>query len=352
MATNIIAQHIAELLYQQQRVTVPGIGTFYTGYKPAAIDHVHGEILPPTSTLYFDNELQENDGVLLQRLQVIIGATASDVQSALDLFVKDVQLSLDRKETVVFPYIGVMQRNFRQEIDFQPDTQVNYNTQAYGLPILKIQKNNSNLSTLESIPSEAAQPQLLQKLNNTPSHWDNLSATLTSLPALIALLVLVISVIIFSWVRTNENTLAEKQNINEKPAMDHAGILTDALQDDNEIATIDESELNEDTDLSDVLQTEAETAPHSSNNTEVSTTANNDYNANAMCTIIVGQFSDNNNAKRVARRLSKMGYTPITEAAGVVTRVGARFDCSQHDVTATLNLMRQTFDANAFIQNR
>ena len=61
-----IGQCIAELLYEQESVSLPGLGSFTSRYKPAAIDHVQGKLSPPTKEIEFNANLVLDDGLLAE----------------------------------------------------------------------------------------------------------------------------------------------------------------------------------------------------------------------------------------------------------------------------------------------
>lgn len=86
-----ITAHIKRLLIENDKVIVPGLGTFKLDYSPASIKNE--QFVPPTKQLYFDNTPYPNDGLLVRS---ILKSEQSDYVSANSLIEKEV-LSLKKE---------------------------------------------------------------------------------------------------------------------------------------------------------------------------------------------------------------------------------------------------------------
>ena len=63
-----IAAHISNLLYQNEAVSLPGLGKLFTRYKPANINHLEGVINPPSKTISFSEDVDINNELLLKKI--------------------------------------------------------------------------------------------------------------------------------------------------------------------------------------------------------------------------------------------------------------------------------------------
>ncbi|HQV36445.1 MAG TPA: SPOR domain-containing protein, partial [Flavobacterium sp.] len=59
-----IEQHISQLLYRYQCVTVPGFGAFLTENRSAQLVQDTNTFYPPKKVLSFNFHLKNNDGLL------------------------------------------------------------------------------------------------------------------------------------------------------------------------------------------------------------------------------------------------------------------------------------------------
>ena len=64
-----IGAYIADLLFQNSAVNIPGLGGFTTRYKTASIDHVQGKIAPPAKEIGFNKNLVLDDGILVNYIK-------------------------------------------------------------------------------------------------------------------------------------------------------------------------------------------------------------------------------------------------------------------------------------------
>ena len=59
-----IEQCISELLYRYDCVIVPGLGGFVANYKSATIQPIQNTFSPPSKSISFNKNLNNNDGLL------------------------------------------------------------------------------------------------------------------------------------------------------------------------------------------------------------------------------------------------------------------------------------------------
>lgn len=128
-----ITAFIRELLFGHDCVIVPGFGGFIGNYTPARIDKVSGTFYPPVKQISFNRNLNHNDGLLVGRISGTSNITYGDARELVEQFVADLRKKLERGEKVVFDNIGSFVNNSEGNVQFEPDKNVNYHLDSYGL---------------------------------------------------------------------------------------------------------------------------------------------------------------------------------------------------------------------------
>jgi nucleoid DNA-binding protein len=127
---------ISELLYEHRQLHLPGLGAFLLQYKPAVVDNLQGQLLPPSLDVSFNTNLVMDDGLLLEHLRLRSGWSAEAASDAINGFVADIQAQLSRGELVYLPNIGRLHINHENRIVFKADN-YNYNKDSFGLPVVQ-----------------------------------------------------------------------------------------------------------------------------------------------------------------------------------------------------------------------
>lgn len=131
----MITRHIADLLYHHECVIVPGLGGFIKANIPARIIHTSHEFFPPSGTLAFNSGLAANDGLLANH---IASVQNTSYREALYEIKKWVEICLDtihKGEKVKLEGIGELFINASGRLEFKPSLELNFNPDAFGLPV-------------------------------------------------------------------------------------------------------------------------------------------------------------------------------------------------------------------------
>jgi nucleoid DNA-binding protein len=124
---------IRELLFGHDCVIVPGFGGFIGNYAPARIDKSNGTFYPPVKQISFNRNLNHNDGLLVGRISAALKINYTDARNLVDEFVSDIRKKLEKGEKIVFDNIGSFINNQEGSVQFEPDLNVNYHLDSYGL---------------------------------------------------------------------------------------------------------------------------------------------------------------------------------------------------------------------------
>jgi hypothetical protein len=128
-----ITAFIGELLFGHDCVIVPGFGGFIGNYAPARIDRSTGTFYPPVKQISFNRNLDHNDGLLIGRISKFSGVNYGDARTLVDEFVLSVRKKLEKGERVNFENIGSFINNHEGNLQFEPERNINYLLDSYGL---------------------------------------------------------------------------------------------------------------------------------------------------------------------------------------------------------------------------
>jgi len=302
-----IPSAIAELLYEHQTVVIPGLGAFTTDYKPAAIDQVQGVLTPPSKNLDFDTNLLVNDGLLVHYIQKKYEVTAEQAEALLDDFVTQILSRLDKKETVDFPKVGKLYKDFENNLKFLPGT-TNFNTDSFGLPEVRFfpilrKKAPPVRPAAATQTAAAAATQSTEKVKE-----DGLPLWLRILlPVLgiLSVIVLIFSVYMLqSGGSTHPTPPVDTERLNKKPS---------------DVETADDPEDLEDLKAESPEQADSPDSEGATADTEAPTPAPDTREA----FIIIHSFGNPDNVKKFMQKLMEDGFQPKSEKVGKLTSVGA-----------------------------
>lgn len=306
---------VASLLYDNNSVSLPGLGSITTRYQPAAIDHVQGKISSPSKTLSFDTNLVLDDGLLAQTAARHFGIPLHMAVEAVADYVQNIQNTLDRREMFELPGVGRLYRDFEHKIQFLSN-EVNFNPDAYGLPAVQY------YPVLRRPYQETTLPPPVLKRRRT-SWWQRNIAWLA------AAAVLILAGAIY-WVQTAQpSTGLTQQPSAQIPEELHnvppGGIPADPAE---EPAVAEE-------------------------NMEDASEAPTPLPDQPICTIRLGRFGNSDNVKRLVNKAQQLGLNPYTKKAGGLTEVGITFGYSdQKEIEETLRLARKSLAKDAVVESQ
>lgn len=128
-----ITAFIRELLFSHDCVIMPGFGGFIGNYTPARIDKSTSTFYPPVKQISFNRNLNHNDGLLVGRISDHAKLNYGDARNIVEEFVAGIRRKLEKGEKVTFDNIGSFINNREGNVQFEPDRNVNYHLDSYGL---------------------------------------------------------------------------------------------------------------------------------------------------------------------------------------------------------------------------
>lgn len=310
-----ISSAIADLLFKNQTVVLPGFGAFVGSYKSATIDYVQGEIAPPSKELNFNENLLVNDGVLVNYLQEKYKISAEEAEQAIKQFVKEVMATLEKREMVVFPKIGKLYRDYENKYKFIADN-TNFNTDSFGLPdvnFFPVLRDKGATATTTKVGAASAGAATTSTSKSSYSSKSNNDSALPAwmrvgLPILAILSVIVLLFSIYMLTRDDSKISANEMAINEERLNKKPG----------DEATLDDPEDIEDMKMDEEEDDGGENTEGTEIDSEEPTIAPNQKEA----LIIIHSFGNKNNVEKFMKTLLSDGFQPKSVKDGKLTRVG------------------------------
>ena len=129
----VTEQYINKLLYRHDCVIVPDLGGFIANYTPARIHPVLHTFTPPARRLVFNASLRNNDGLLADAIHNGMGISFSEAVDLISQEVAVIKNKLDKGDRLLLGQIGTLYHDRENNLQFNPDSSVNYHSDSYGL---------------------------------------------------------------------------------------------------------------------------------------------------------------------------------------------------------------------------
>lgn len=149
-----IEQHISQLLYRYQCVTVPGFGAFLTETQPAQLHQASNAFYPPRKVVSFNGYLKHNDGLLANHIARTEKSTYEDAVEAIQSEIGIWRNILEINQKFTLKNIGELSLNSEKNVVFTPYEQNNFLKEAFGLnsfvsPVIKREVYKQEVEEIE-----------------------------------------------------------------------------------------------------------------------------------------------------------------------------------------------------------
>ena len=368
---------ISELLYEHRQLHLPGLGAFLLQYKPAVVDNLQGQLLPPSLDLSFDTNLVMDDGLLVEHLRQRSGWSAEVAAEAISGFVAGIREQLSRGELVHLPNIGRLHTNHEHRIVFKADN-YNYNKDSFGLPVLQA------TTVLRSVNSSSATA--AQTVNTTQAQSAGKGSGLRGWYWLFGAFAVLTAGIIYTSIYANR-LAAERQaaeaaaaesdmagdagpsgaRINVAPSADmpeEPAAKGEAVDQQRSAAAAEQAAKSQTQPAAaGKSATGAVATPPAATTKPASGTADKPAEAatatkpasagKSVAWVSVGKFGSPDNAARMNQRIAEAGYEPFSSQEDGLTRVGVLLSfSSEAELQQQLAKIRRLFASGAFVVKR
>lgn len=141
MDIDLLSKMVRELILDNDRVALPGLGFFAAEIVPSTFSDRGYTINPPYRKLYFRQD-QGRDG-LLARLYAESNGTGTDVaEHIIEDFIRGMREVLDREKVIVFPGLGRLRATRENNYFFVPDEDMDIFPEGAGLEPVSLKTHN------------------------------------------------------------------------------------------------------------------------------------------------------------------------------------------------------------------
>lgn len=149
MNIDLLSKMVAELILDNDEVSLPGIGVFVAEMVPASFSDKGYTINPPYRRLSF-RQKQENDTLLVDLYADTNRLTPKDAGSILSKFLGELREILIEKKTVVFPGLGRLRATKENNFFFVPDENLNIYPEGFWMQSLSLKTHEETAEEIAS----------------------------------------------------------------------------------------------------------------------------------------------------------------------------------------------------------
>lgn len=164
----MLARYIKDLLYRNERVVIPNLGTIHTESISARIDEERNLFYPPSKIPTFDAATIENDGLLSSYIASVDKISLESAENYIHFQVEEWKEKLLIND-IILEDIGVFSMDQSGKIQFIPDNSFNYHIESYGMSELgvpQVSKSDAENSKQvnEKLKKQSSQKKTQQKV--------------------------------------------------------------------------------------------------------------------------------------------------------------------------------------------
>lgn len=128
----LLSRMIKELVLENDRVSLPGLGVFVCEYVPASFSDKGFVINPPYKRIYFRSK-KEDDGLLVSFYAGKNGVDMAVAEKLVEDAVSDIRQELESKRSVEFPELGKLRSTKENTLFFVADRDLDIYPDGFGL---------------------------------------------------------------------------------------------------------------------------------------------------------------------------------------------------------------------------
>jgi len=347
-----MVEHIKDLLKLHDCVIIPGLGGLIGHYEPARRNLGSGTMAPPMKRVAFNKVLSQNDGLLIHRVATEESVSWEEAKEKVNVFRKEVETALKDHGSYLFAGIGKLTYNEDRNLQFYPILKENLLLDTFGMPLIVAQpiqrikeeavKVADTIEIGEATENESSkevhEPQLIPNSDiQVYRPWIFRAAAMIGLAFLLTTATLNL---VNNGISSDELTLFPK-------GADPVSLL--AITADSELNEVEAEQFS----LYEVVEAEEIAEPDIIiSDEEAIPVSPMEFTADDPYFVIIGSFLDKARLNREISNMQKKGYTIQTlEGPNGYVRVGLVFDGSIDNRASTLNSIRDTVNADAWMIN-
>ena len=123
MNIDLLSKMVKDLILDNDRVCLPGLGSFVAESGPASFSDDGYAIRPPYRKLYFRRNVSE-DALLTEAYSRVFGVSAGNAEAELREFILEMKAVLDRQKVIIFPGLGKLRATQENNYFFVTDDDI------------------------------------------------------------------------------------------------------------------------------------------------------------------------------------------------------------------------------------
>ena len=128
-----IEEHIYNLLFDHDCVVLPNVGGFYTVKSSAKLKAGNHKIDPPGKFVAFNKDLRHNDGLLINSISSSENIDYDKAKEVVRDFTRPLETAIRKREGFALKGLGTVHFNSEGSLQFEADKTVNFDRDAFGL---------------------------------------------------------------------------------------------------------------------------------------------------------------------------------------------------------------------------
>lgn len=156
MDIELLSKMVKELILDNDRVSLPGVGAFVAEMVPSSFSDRGYTINPPYRRLAFrQGKSQDTDNLLVDLYASANKVDASIAEMVINEFVDGLVVELKSRKTIVFPELGRLRATRENNIFFIPDENLDIFPEGFGLEAISL-KSHSKPTSFDFTELDAA----------------------------------------------------------------------------------------------------------------------------------------------------------------------------------------------------
>jgi len=327
-----VAKSIFELLIEQGRVNVEGLGSFSLKELPASFGDGRSSLLPPSVEISYTEKVEEQDNKLRKRIAKS-NDLEKDVASAyIQKFSGDILSGLMEKGKVEIAYLGTLSKSSLGDLKFEQNAktraELNKGFPEVVLPKMgqKAREEVSSVKVEEGNVGKVVEPVVKENVALVESAWMQEASGEKKKRGVGRFLMPLVALLLLGACGFFGMKACGDTRDGEGLKTVEGGVLVDSL-DKMEADTSDYKE---------------EVIDNSSGNGTLGKEENQKAAAGASeekCVMILGSYSSEENANQMIEKVKRNGYETYSETNGRNTRVGLAIPCE--DISSDCKAFRK-----------
>ena len=140
MKTIRLDRALRELIYEHNCVTVPSFGSFILRESQASANKFTGDIRPSGQTIFFNNAITADDGILANFYRENLGITYSKALEYIQDDTEQIVRSLRERRNFPFGNVGNFFLNAEGKVFFLPSGSLNISKKTFGLNVFRLEE--------------------------------------------------------------------------------------------------------------------------------------------------------------------------------------------------------------------